>query len=99
MRIAVGQTLGRYRIEQEIGAGGMGVVYRAYDEKLERDLAIKVLLPGTLEDPVARKRFRQEAKILSRLNHPCIQIIHDFDTIDGHDLLVSELVPGTSLDS
>ena len=48
MSIASGQTLGRYRIEEQIGAGGMGVVYRAYDEKLERDLAIKVLPPGML---------------------------------------------------
>jgi len=96
---SVGQKFGRYRIEEEIGAGGMGVVYRAYDEKLERYLAIKVLTPGALNDEVARKRFRNEARILSRLNHPSIQTIHDFDTFDGHDFLVSELVPGASLDA
>jgi len=96
--VAVGQKLGRYRIGEELGAGGMGVVYRAHDEKLDRDLAIKVLAPGILDDEAARKRFRNEAKVLSRLNHPSIQPIHDFDTIDGHDLLISELVPGTSLD-
>ena len=95
MRIAVGQTLGRYRIEEEIGAGGMGVVYRAYDEKLERDLAVKVLLPGTLDNEAARKRFRNEARVLSRLNHPSIQTIHDFDTVDGTDFYISELVPGS----
>src|ERR1700686_813408 len=95
----VGQRFGRYRIEEEIGAGGMGVVYRAYDEKLERDLAIKVLTPGALNDEAARKRFRNEARVLSRLNHPSIQIIHDFDNFDGHDYLVSELVPGLSLDT
>lgn len=99
MKIGVGQTLGRYRIEEEIGAGGMGVVYRAYDEKLERDLAIKVLAPGTLDSEAARKRFRNEARVLSRLNHPAIQTIHDFDTVDGTDFLVSELVPGQSLDT
>jgi eukaryotic-like serine/threonine-protein kinase len=93
----VGQNLGRYRIEEEIGAGGMGVVYRAYDEKLGRRLAIKVLTPGALNDEAARKRFRNEARVLSRLNHPSIQTIHDFDTFDGHDYLVSELVTGTSL--
>ena len=98
MPIAIGKTLGRYRIQEQIGAGGMGVVYRAYDEKLERDLAIKVLAPGTLLDAAARKRFRHEGRILSRLNHPAIQTIHDFDTIDGDDLLISELVPGVSLD-
>ena len=95
----VGQRFGRYRIEEEIGAGGMGVVYRAYDEKLERDLALKVLSPGALNDEAARKRFRNEARVLSRLNHPAIQTIHDFDTYDGHDYLVSELVPGLSLDT
>src|SRR5271169_1142624 len=95
----IGQTFGRYRIEEEIGAGGMGVVYRAYDEKLQRDLAIKVLTPGALNDEAARKRFRNEARVLSRLNHPSIQTIHDFDTFDGHDCLVSELVPGLSLDT
>jgi len=99
MGIAIGQTLGRYRIEQEIGAGGMGVVYRAYDEKLERYLALKVLAPGTLDDEAARKRFRNEARVLSRLNHPFIQTIHDFDTENGTDFLVSELVPGQSLDT
>ena len=95
----VGRKFGRYRIEEEIGAGGMGVVYRAYDEKLERDLAIKVLSPGALNDEAARRRFRNEARILSRLNHPSIQTIHDFETLDGHDFLISELVYGTSLDA
>ena len=59
----VGRRYGRYRVEEEIGAGGMGVVYRAYDEKLERDLAIKVLAPGALHDEAARKRFRNEARV------------------------------------
>jgi Tol biopolymer transport system component len=95
----VGQKFGRYRIEEEIGAGGMGVVYRAYDEKLGRELAIKVLKPGTLDAEGARKRFRNEARILSRLNHPAIQTIHDFDTFEEQDYLVSELVAGTPLDA
>jgi eukaryotic-like serine/threonine-protein kinase len=95
----VGQRFGRYRIEEQIGAGGMGVVYRAYDQKLERDLAIKVLASGALNDEAARKRFRNEARVLSRLNHPAIQTIHDFDTLEGQDYLVSELVPGVSLDT
>lgn len=98
MALTAGQQLGRYRIVEQLGAGGMGVVYRAYDAKLERDLAIKVLAAGTLDDESARRRFRNEARILSRLNHPSIQTIHDFDTIDGCDLLISELVDGTTLD-
>jgi Tol biopolymer transport system component len=99
MPIEAGQTIGRYRIEEVIGAGGMGVVYRAYDEKLERELAIKVLAPGALDDEAARRRFRNEARVLSRLNHPAIQTLHDFDSIDGHDLLVGEFVRGLSLDA
>ena len=94
----VGRRFGRYRIDEEIGAGGMGVVYRAHDEKLGRDLAIKVLAPGALHDDAARKRFRNEARVLSRLNHPAIQTIHDFENFEGYDFLVSELVPGVSLD-
>src|SRR5215470_17430207 len=97
--LAVGQSFGRYRVEEQIGAGGMGVVYRVYDQKLERELAIKVIAPGALNDEAARKRFRNEARVLSRLNHPAIQIIHDFETIEGQDVLVSEYVPGTSLDA
>jgi Tol biopolymer transport system component len=98
MPIEIGQTIGRYRIEGQVGAGGMGVVYRAYDLKLQRAVAIKVLAPGTLDDDTARKQFRNEARLLSRVNHAAIQTIYDFDTIDGHDLLVSELIPGVSLD-
>ena len=98
MSLEIGQMLGRYRIEEEIGSGGMGVVYRVHDEKLARDLAIKVLRPGLLGSGQSRKRFRNEAMMLSKLNHPAIQIIHDFDEYEGTEYLVSELVPGMSLD-
>lgn len=94
----IGRTLGHYRILEQIGAGGMGVVYRAHDERLQRDVALKVLLPGTLADDSARKRFRQEALALSRLNHPNIATVHDFDTQEGIDFLVTELIPGMTLD-
>ena len=94
----VGRTLGHYRIVEQIGAGGMGVVYRAHDERLERDVALKVLPPGTLADDSARKRFRKEGLALSRLNHPNIATVHDFDTQEGIDFLVTELVPGLTLD-
>lgn len=90
--------LGHYRIIEQIGAGGMGVVYRARDERLDRDVAVKVLPPGTLADDSARKRFRKEALALSRLNHPNIATVHDFDSEEGIDFLVTELVPGMTLD-
>jgi len=93
----VGLPLGHYRVVERIGAGGMGQVYRAQDQHLGRDVAIKVLPPGTLSDETARKRFRNEALTLSRLNHPNIATIHDFDTQAGVDFLVMEYVPGTTL--
>jgi len=93
-----GRTLGHYRILEQIGAGGMGVVYRAHDERLERDVALKVLPPGVLADESARKRFRTEALALSRLNHPNIATVHDFDSQEGIDFLVTEMVPGITLD-
>ncbi|MGH9580869.1 MAG: protein kinase domain-containing protein [Terriglobales bacterium] len=94
----VGQTLGHYRILEQIGAGGMGVVYRAHDERLERDVALKVLPPGTLVDEATRKRFRKEALTLSKMNHPNIETVFDFNTQDGVDFLVMELIPGITLD-
>jgi serine/threonine-protein kinase len=93
----IGQTLGRYRIVEKLGAGGMGEVYRAHDEQLKRDVAIKVLLADTLADDHARKRFRKEAETLSKLNHPNIAQIHDFGSQDELDFLVMEQVPGESL--
>ena len=75
----------------------MGQVYLADDDHLARQVAIKVLAPGLLEDEDARRRFRQEALNLSRLNHPNIATVHDFETEAGRDLLVMEYVPGTTL--
>ncbi|MGH9532071.1 MAG: protein kinase domain-containing protein [Terriglobales bacterium] len=94
----ISQTLGHYRILEQIGAGGMGVVYRAHDERLDRDVAVKVLPVGTLGDEPARKRFRKEALTLSKLNHPNIETVFDFDTEEGVDFLVMELIPGSTLD-
>jgi eukaryotic-like serine/threonine-protein kinase len=76
----------------------MGVVYRARDERLDRDVALKVLPPGRLTDEDARRRFRKEALALSRINHPQIATIHDFDADAGVDLLVMEYIPGKGLD-
>ncbi|MDP9262806.1 MAG: protein kinase, partial [Acidobacteriota bacterium] len=94
----IGQTLGHYRVLEQIGAGGMGLVFRAHDERLDRDVALKVLTPGTLTDDNARKRFRKEALTLSQINHPNIETVHDFDTQEGVDFLVMELIPGITLD-
>ena len=93
----IGQKLGHYRVDEKIGAGGMGEVYRARDEHLERDVAVKVLPAGTLADESARKRFRKEALALSKLNHPNIATVFDFDTQDGVDFLVMEHIAGVAL--
>ena len=94
----IGQSLGHFRITAMIGAGGMGVVYRARDERLERDVAVKVLPPGTIADETARRRLRSEAMTLSRLNHPNIATVHDFNNQDGVDFLVMEMIAGATLD-
>src|SRR3989442_6887560 len=95
----VGQILGHYRILEQIGAGGMGVVYRAHDEQLERDVAVKVLPVGTLADEVARKRFRKEALALAKLNHPNIATIFEFGSQGTTDYLVTEYISGQTLDA
>ena len=94
----VGQRLGHYLITEQIGAGGMGIVYRARDERLDRYVAVKVLPAGSVSDETARKRLRKEALALSRLNHPNIETVYDFDTQQNVDFLVAELIPGVSLD-
>jgi eukaryotic-like serine/threonine-protein kinase len=94
---APGTTLGHYHILEKIGAGGMGEVFRAQDEHLDREVAIKVLPPGTFGDKSARKRFHKEALALSKFNHPNIATIHDFDTQNGRDFLVMEYIPGAML--
>jgi len=92
-----GKTLGHYRILEAVGSGGMGVVYRARDERLQRDVAVKVLVRDQLADEAGRRRFRQEALALSRINHPSIATVFDFDTAGDADFLVMELIGGTTL--
>jgi serine/threonine-protein kinase len=93
----IGQTLGHYRILEKVAAGGMGVVYRARDEHLDRDVAVKVLPSGTLSDDTARRHFRKEAMALAKLNHPNIETVYEFGTQDGMDFLVMEYLPGKTL--
>ena len=95
--VLVGCTLSHYKFLSLIGTGGNGEVYLAEDERLHRQVAVKVLSPHLLTDPRARRRFRQEALMLSRLNHPNIATIHDFESVEDRDLLVMEYVPGETL--
>lgn len=96
--VQIGQVIGHYRVIEQIGAGATGVVYRAWDERLQRDVALKVLALGLAADASARKRFRNEALCLSRLNHPNIEQVFDFHSELGIDYLVMEYVSGMSLD-
>ena len=82
MALTVGTRLGSYEILSALGAGGMGEVYRARDPKLNRDVAIKVLLPAVANDPERLARFRREAQVLASLNHPNIAHIHGLEDSD-----------------
>jgi eukaryotic-like serine/threonine-protein kinase len=94
-----GTRLGPYEILAPLGAGGMGEVYRARDTRLGREVAIKVLPAERLADESRRRRFVQEARAASALNHPNIVTIHDIDSAEGVDFIVMELVPGKTLDA
>jgi serine/threonine-protein kinase len=93
----IGQTLGHYRIESQLGAGGMGVVYRAHDTKLERKVAIKVVGERLSSEPSARERLLREARTVSALNHPHICTVHEVGEADGQVFIVMEYVEGRPL--
>ena len=95
--VSPGTRFGRYAILSELGNGGMGVVFRARDERLERTVALKLLPPGAFSGEEARRRFRREALALAKLCHPHIAAVYDVGEEDGVDYLVMECVPGASL--
>src|SRR5687768_5185965 len=94
--IPAGTQFGSYRVVEKLGDGGMGVVYRAVDTRLNRPAAIK-LLSEDLADPAARRRFQREAQTASSLNHPHILTVYDAGEIDGRQYLVTEFVDGGTL--
>jgi serine/threonine-protein kinase len=95
----VGRRLTHYQLLERLGAGGMGVVYRARDERLQREVALKVLPEGTLWDPAARREFLREAVAASRVNHPNIGVVHEYANDGGVDFIVMELVEGETLET
>jgi len=98
MALATGTKLGPYEIQSPLGAGGMGEVYRAYDSRLERDVAVKVLPANQSSDSSLRQRLDREAKAVSKLSHPHICALYDIGHQDGVDFLVMELVEGETLE-
>ncbi|MFY9824156.1 MAG: protein kinase [Thermoanaerobaculia bacterium] len=94
---AASPTIGPYTLEKRLGAGGMGEVYQAYDRRLDRRVAIKLIRPEQTENETARERFRREARAAAGLSHPSIVQIHDIVETDESDAIVMELVEGERL--
>ena len=93
----IGKTLGHYKVTERIGAGGMGVVYKARDLHLDRFVALKILPPEKVANPERKRRFVQEAKAASALNHPNIVHVYDIDQAEGTDFIAMEYVEGKTL--
>ena len=94
----IGKTISHHRILEKLGEGGMGVVYKARDTHLDRFVALKILPPEKVADPDRKRRFVQEAKAASSLNHPHIVTVYDIDEADGVHFVAMEYVPGRTLD-
>ena len=97
--MAVGQRthIGPYEVRAPLGSGGMGVVYRAYDPRLQRDVALKVLPAALTNDPIAKRQLLDEARAAAALNHPNICTVHEVGDAGGQAFVAMELVPGESL--
>ena len=93
----IGRTLSHYKVLEEISRGGMGIVYKALDPKLNREVALKVLPPELVSDPERKRRFVREAQAAATLKHPNIGVIYEIDEVDGVDFIAMELIEGEKL--
>jgi eukaryotic-like serine/threonine-protein kinase len=97
MEHLINQMFGKYKMAELLGQGGMGAVFRAYDTKLERDVAIKLMHPHIAQQPDFQRRFLQEARAAARLSHPGIVQIYDYDQAGGYLYIAMELIVGKDL--
>ena len=97
MSIEAGTQLGHYRLTEKLGEGGMGVVWRATDTTLDREVAVKILPDTLAQYPERLERFEREAKVLASLHHPNIAVLHGLHKSDGVHFLIMELVDGDDL--
>src|SRR5215216_1874402 len=97
MTISAGTSVGRYQIRSLLGAGGMGEVYLAHDPQLERNVAVKILPPDVTSNQGRMRRFIQEAKTASALNHPNIITIHEIGSDHGSHFIATEFIDGVTL--
>src|SRR3989304_6609465 len=91
------RKLSHYEIREELSRGGMGIVYRALDVKLEREVALKILLPGVVKNEVRKRRFIQEARLASALKHPNLAVIYEVDDAEDETFIAMELIEGSKL--
>lgn len=97
--LSPGSRIGSFRIERELGRGGMGIVYKAFDDRLQRDVALKAVSGADADDPVKRRRLQNEALLAATIHHPGVATVYRLEDVDGHLLLATEYIPGQSLRS
>ncbi len=93
----IGRTISRYHVVELLGAGGMGVVYKAHDTRLGRPVALKFISDDFAADPAAIRQFKREAQTASSLNHPHICTVYQVDEFEGHPFIAMEMLRGETL--